>query len=154
MTNKPSFWRKYRYQLSAFVLVLPFWFLYQSMTPVFPPAWPAQQVGDFEITPMPLDLEQPYVHHEAYVKDFMLMFNKGKISDIRQGYVNIGPEPIPLGILQQAEDGIMHGNRHGQHVHAITPATFSPTDKMWVTIETWQGQQLTASWDLPETLLK
>lgn len=154
MINKASFWRKYRYQLSGAVLVLPFWFLYQSMTPEFPPAWPVQQVGDFEITPMPLDLKEPYVHHDAYVKDFMLMFNKGKISDIRQGYVNIGPTPVPLEILQQAEDGILHGNRHGQHVHAIAPATFSATDKMWLTIETWQGEQLTASWELPETLLK
>jgi len=56
--------------------------------------------------------------------------------------------------LQQAEDGIMHGSRHSQHVHAIAPASFTATDKMWVTIETWQGEQLTASWELPEMLLR
>jgi len=153
MINHTLFWKKYRYQLSGTVLALPFWFLYQSMTPQFPPAWPAQQVGDFQITPMPLDLKPPYAHHETYVKDFMLTFNRGNISDLRQGYVNIGPAPLPLSQLQQAEDGILHGNRHSQHVHAIAPKTFSVTDKMWITLETWQGEQLTASWELPEMLL-
>ena len=46
MARNNSFWQRHKYKLNGLVLVLPFWFLYQSITPVFPPAWPAQQLGD------------------------------------------------------------------------------------------------------------
>ncbi|NRQ41769.1 hypothetical protein HRH59_04180 [Rheinheimera sp. YQF-2] len=153
MARNNSFWQRHKYKLNGLVLVLPFWFLYQSLTPVFPPVWPAQQVGQFEIAPMPLNLEPPYAHHDEYVKDFMLMFNKGDISAIRQGYLNIGPAALPLAQLQQGEEGILHGSRHGQHVHAIAPQQFSSTDKVWLTLQTWQGETLTTSWTLPPELL-
>ncbi|SEH67233.1 hypothetical protein SAMN05660691_00803 [Rheinheimera pacifica] len=153
MARSNSVWQRHKYKLNGLVLVLPFWFLYQSLTPEFPPAWPAQQVGQFEIAPMPLNLKPPYAHHDEYVKDFMLMFGQGDVSDIRQGYVNIGPAPLPIEELQQGDEGILHGSRHGQHVHAIAPKQFSATDKLWLTIETWQGEQLTSSWELPPELL-
>ncbi|MBZ9613210.1 hypothetical protein [Rheinheimera maricola] len=153
MARSNSFWQRHKYKLNALVLLLPLWFLYQSLTPQFPPAWPAQQVGEFEIAPMPLNLEPPYAHHDEYVKDFMLMFSKGDIRTIRQGYVNIGPAALPLAQLQQSEEGILHGSRHGQHVHAIAPAHLSNTDKVWLTLQTWQGTTLTTSWRLPAELL-
>ncbi|WP_215398779.1 hypothetical protein [Rheinheimera oceanensis] len=153
MARSNSVWQRHKYKLNGLVLVLPFWFLYQSLTPEFPPAWPAQQVGQFEIAPMPLNLKPPYAHHDEYVKDFMLMFGQGDVSDIRQGYVNIGPEALPIEELQQGDEGILHGSRHGQHVHAIAPKQFSATDKLWLTIETWQGEQLISSWELPPALL-
>lgn len=153
MARSNSFWQRHKYKLNGLVLVLPFWFLYQSLTPVFPPAWPVQQVGEFEIAPMPLNLEPPYAHHDEYVKDFMLMFNTGDISNVRQGYLNIGPAPLPLARLQQGEEGILHGSRHGQHVHAIAPAQLSSVDKVWLTLQTWQGDTLITSWQLPAELL-
>ena len=153
MARRNSVWQRHKYKLNGLVLLLPFWFLYQSLTPVFPPAWPAQQVGGFEIAPMPLNLAPPYAHHDQYVKDFMLMFSQGDISSIRQGYLNIGPQALPLAQLQQGEEGILHGSRHGQHVHAIAPKTLSASDKVWLTLQTWQGDILTTSWDLPPELL-
>ena len=153
MARSNSFWQRHKYKLNGLVLVLPLWFLYASLTPEFPPMWPAQQVGEFEIAPMPLNLEPPYVHHDEYVKDFMLMFSKGDISSIRQGYLNIGPQALPLAQLQQGEEGILHGSRHGQHVHAIAPKTLSAGDKVWLTLQTWQGDTLTTSWELPAELL-
>ncbi len=151
--RKNTLWQRYKYLLNGLVLILPFWFLYQSMTPEFPPAWPAQQIGEFEISPMPLDMKPPYAHHDEYVKDFLLIFGKGKIANIRQAYLNIGPSPLPLEELQQGDEGILHGSRHGQHVHAIAPPAFSVTDKAWLTIQTWQGELLQISWDLPAELL-
>lgn len=151
--RQDTLWQRYKYLLNGLVLILPFWFLYQSLTPEFPPAWPAKQVGEFEISPMPFDMKQPYAHHDEYVKDFLLIFAKGNITDIRQGYLNIGPAPLPLAELQQGDEGILHGGRHGQHVHAIAPPVFSATDKAWLTIQTWQGELLQISWDLPAELL-
>ena len=147
-----SFWQRHKYKLNGLLLVLPFWFLYQSLTPQFPQAWPAQQVGSFEVAPMPLNLEPPYAHHDQYVKDFMLMFNKGDIRAIRQGYLNIGPVALPLAQLQQGEAGILHGSRHSQHVHAIAPKSLTDSDKVWLTLQTWQGELLTTSWSLAPQL--
>ena len=153
MARSNSFWQRHKYKLNGLVLLLPFWFLYQSLTPEFPPAWPAQQVGEFEIAPMPLNLKPPYAHHDQYVKDFFLTFGQGDISHIRQAYINIGPQPLPLAQLQQGEEGILHGSRHGQHVHAIAPKTLSASDKVWLTLQTWHGEMLIASWELPKQLL-
>lgn len=153
MAHANPFWQRHKYKLNGLVLLLPLIFLYQSLNPGFPDAWEAQQLGTFEIAPMPLDLKPPYAHHDEYVKDFLLIFNKGQVSDIRQGYVNIGPEALSLTELQQEDEGILHGSRHGQHVHAIAPPRFAPGDKLWLTIQTWQGELLTASWELPASLM-
>lgn len=153
MARTNSVWQRHKYTLNGLVL-LPFWFLYQSLTPEFPPAWPAQQIGDFEIAPMPLNLKPPYAHHDQYVKDFFLTFNQGDISNIRQAYINIGSAALPLAQLQQGEDGILHGSRHGQHVHAIAPKTLSAGDKVWLTLQTWHGETLITHWGLPAELLQ
>lgn len=154
MSNTRSiFWRKYKYQLNGLILILPVLFLYQSLTPNFPAAWQAQQVGEFTISPMPADLKAPYQHHDDYVKDFSLIFERGDIGKIRQAYVNIGPAALPLSQLQQSENGILHGNKHGQHVHAIAPANLRTTDRLWVSIQNWQGEWLVAQWPLPTEIL-
>lgn len=151
--NDSLFWQKNKYKLNGLILLLPLLFLYQSLTPTFPPAWLSQQVGEFKIAPMPLDLNTPYTHHDDYVKDFMLIFEQGDIGNIRQGYANIGPEALPLDILQRSENGILHGNKHGQHVHAIAAKSLTATDKLWVSIENWQGEWQVAKWPLPNELL-
>lgn len=146
-------WLKNKYKLSGLVLILPIFFLYQSLTPIFPPAWQAQQFGKFKIAPLPLDLNAPYVHHDDYVKDFMLIFEKGESNDIRQAYANLGPEVLPLEVLQRSENGILHGNKHGQHVHAITVEKLTSTDSLWVSIENWQGEWQVMEWPLLGNLI-
>ena len=148
------FWKKNQYKLSGIILILPIWFLYQSLNPSFPPAWQAQQVGEFTIAPMPLDMNAPYMHHDEFVKDFMLIFEQGDISQIRQGYVNIGPKALPLEALQRGENGVLHGNKHGQHVHAIAAQKLTTSDSLWVSIENWQGQWQQAKWPLPAELVQ
>ncbi|MFM9673606.1 hypothetical protein, partial [Streptomyces galilaeus] len=66
------------------------------------------------------------------MKDFYLAFNQGDISNIRQAYLNIGPAPLPLSEFAKSDEGIMHGTDHGQHAHAIAPATIGQNDKLWV----------------------
>lgn len=149
-----TFWQRNKFKLSGLVLILPFWFLYQSFQVDFPDTWEAQQLGPFEVTPMPLDLDAPYAHHDDYVKDFMLMFSQGEVADIRQGYLSIGPEPLPLAKLEQDDQGILHGSRHGQHVHGIAPASLSANDKVWLTIQDWQGEVYVANWELPPELVE
>ncbi|XPF94155.1 hypothetical protein ACM9HF_19430 [Colwellia sp. RE-S-Sl-9] len=147
-----SFWHRYKYKLNALVLILPFYFLYQSLTPEFPKDWGTKKIGSFEITLTPYDLAQPYIHGGHYTKDFMLIFSGGDLKHIRQAYLNIGEEPLPLARLQAGDEGILHGSQHGQEVHGIAPPTLKPEHKAWLTIEDWQGEQLVTKWDLPEKL--
>ncbi|OUS53414.1 hypothetical protein BM607_005775 [Shewanella sp. SACH] len=148
-----SFWLKNKYKLSGLILLLPLLFLYQSLTPTFPPAWQAQQLGEFSIAPLPLNLNAPYVHHDDYVKDFMLVFEKGEIANIRQGYANIGTQALPIADLQRSENGILHGNKHGQHVHAIASEKLTSADSLWISIENWQGEWQVGKWPLPADIL-
>ena len=148
-----SFWHRHKYKVNGFFLILPVYFLYQSLFPEFPKIWTAQKIGSFEIAPMPYNLDPPYLHDGHYTKDFMLIFSQGNIAHIRQAYLNIGEEALPLVTLQAGDEGILHGSQHGQEVHAIAPEIIKPEHKMWLTIESWQGKQLVTSWDLPKELL-
>lgn len=152
--RQDTWWQRNKFKLNALVLILPVWFLYQSLNPQFPAAWQTKQLGDYELTPMPFNKDGPYFHHDMYVKDFLLTFSKGEVSSIRQAYLNIGERALPLAELQQGEGGILHGTRHGQHVHAIAKPTLTADDKMWLTVQNWQGDTWVTSWDLPEGLVQ
>ncbi|MDB2386900.1 hypothetical protein N9W21_06110 [Shewanella sp.] len=148
-----NLWHRYKYKINVFLLILPCYFFYQSLFPQFPSAWDSKKIAGFEITPIPYNLKQPYLHHGSYTKDFMIMFSEGKVDDIRQAYVNIGIEPLPLAVLQTSDKGILHGSQHGQEVHAISASVLKAEDKVWLTIEDWQGQRIVTSWSLPKALL-
>jgi len=150
---KNSVWQRHKYKINALVLILPVYFLYQSLFPEFPNAWRGQKIETFEIIPTPYDLDPPYMHDGHYTKDFMLTFSQGKIEHIRQAYLNIGTAALPLTELQAGDEGILHGSQHGQEVHAIAPAMIKSTHKLWLTIENWRGKLLVMSWDLPEEFL-
>ncbi|CAM3919388.1 MULTISPECIES: hypothetical protein [Pseudoalteromonas] len=148
-----TWWQGNKYLLNALILVLPCIYIYQALNPTFPELWQEHTVGEFKIAPMPLNMEQPYSHHNEYVKDFFLAFNQGEISNIRQAYLNIGPYPLPLTELAKGDEGIMHGTNHGQHAHAIAPSGISKDDKLWITIQTWQGEELIQHWAIPNQLI-
>ncbi|MCH1924005.1 hypothetical protein L9G74_05600 [Shewanella sp. C32] len=146
---KATFWHRNKFKLSGLLLLLPVYYLYQSLHPSFPDSLQEQQIGAFKVAPMPLDLESSYQHDGAYIKDFMVLFNQGNPEDIRQAFMSIGPAQLDLATLQDGDLGILHGSRYGKHVHAIAPETFSANDRIWLTIENWQGELNTISWSLP-----
>ena len=149
-----TLWNRYKFKINSFVLVLSCYFLYQSLNPQFPDTWQAKQIGEFNITPMPYNLEAPYLHHGVYTKDFFLIFNKGQVKNIRQAYLNIGVQALTLEELQSDEHGILHGSQHGQEVHALSVKVLEPEHKLWLTIETWQGKQYITSWNLVPELIE
>ncbi len=152
--RRNSLWNRHKYKINGLVLILPFYFLYQSLTPKLPEALNTQKIASFEIAPTPFNMEPPYFHDGHYTKDFMLAFSQGNIKDIRQAYLNIGSKALPFTKLQAGDDGILHGNQHSQEVHAIAPAVIKSKHKLWLTIENWQGERMVTSWDLPKELLQ
>lgn len=149
-----TLWNRYKFKLNGLVLLLSVYFLYKALTPEFPDSFTPKQLGTFEVSPMPYNLDPPYLHDGHYTKDFFITFSKGNVSDIRQAYLNIGKQAIALTILEQDHEGILHGSQHGQEVHGISPKTLVATDKVWLTIETWQGDMMVTHWDLPKALLE
>ncbi|MGO1328932.1 MAG: hypothetical protein ACTHT9_04600 [Idiomarina loihiensis] len=153
--RKNTFWNRNKFKLSGLILILPFYFLYQQLQlPELPPVWDEKQAGPFKVALQPANNDAPYAHHEDWVKDFSAYVNEGKVSDIRQGYVNIGEEPIAIEELQQDDVGILHGSELLQHVHAIAPQKLEPQQRVWVTLQTWNGDVHQAHWELPETWVK
>ncbi|MEI6893471.1 MAG: hypothetical protein V5789_02325 [Colwellia sp.] len=148
-----TLWNRYKYKLNVLIILLPFYFIYQSLTPEPLESWPAKKIASFEVTPMPDNFDPPYFHDDHYTKDFSLTFTQGKVSNIRQAYLNIGKEPIALSTLEAGNEGILHGSQHGQEAHAISPKVLKATDKVWLTIADWQGHHVITSWDLPQALL-
>lgn len=144
-----TFWHKHKFKLSGLLLLLPVYFFYQSLHPSFPASLPAQQIGALTVAPMPLDMAPPYQHDGEYIKDFMLLFNAGNPDAMRQAFMNIGPAPLPYAQQIAHDLGVLHGSRYGMHVHALSPETFSRADRLWLTVENWQGERKAISWPLP-----
>lgn len=153
--RKNTFWNRSKFKLSALILILPIYFLYdQLQPPTIPDVWKEKQIGPFGIALQPTNNEAPYAHHDDWVKDFSAYVNEGKVSDIRQGYVSIGEKPVPLNVLENNDVGILHGSDLLQHVHAIAPQHYEPGHRVWLTLQTWDGKVHKTSWQLPSNWLK
>ncbi|CAD5269092.1 conserved hypothetical protein [Alteromonas sp. 38] len=56
---------------------------------------------------------------------------------------------LPIEEMANEKPSILHGTKHGNHVHALSQPSFSAGDKIWLTIQQWNGELLTLSWELP-----
>jgi hypothetical protein len=151
--RKNTIFNRHKFKLSGLALLFPIYFLYQQQQiPVFPAPWAAKQVGEFNLTIQPVNKEVPYAHDAEWFKDFTVFINKGRITQIRQAYANIGTAPIPIEQLQLNDIGLLHGSSLLQHVHAISPVHIASNDKVWITIQTWDGIIFTQSWQFNNLL--
>lgn len=153
MTQQPSalhrWWMRYRFKLNGLLLLLPGWFLYQSMNPQFPPALPLAQLGPYDVRVMPLTTDGPYLHHGEWVKDYYLQWCDDCAKRIRQGFLLVSAEKPDLAQLSKGHSSVLHGTQHGLHVHAQSPETPKSGDKLWLLIQDWHGQVYTHAWVLP-----
>ncbi len=144
-TPSPSRWTRWKYLLNGFLIVAPFWFFYQAMTQTFPAEWPEQTIGPFTAAISPADDAPPYSHHGSYVKDFSVRFCTGCVDNIRVAYLHVGKQPAAL-----ADDleGILHGGAVSQNAHAPYPLSLQPDDRLWLTVQEWNGAIHHTSWPL------
>lgn len=134
-----------KYWLNGLLLVLPIWFLWTSLNPVFEPEWPEQKAGPFTVALTPLDAGPPYRHGDGYLKDFSARFCQGCVTQIRYAWLSVGAQPAPL---PESLDGVLHGSSVGQHVHAPYPAALRPGDRLWLAMQDWRGAVHHVSWPL------
>ncbi len=145
MKNRQAWLQRQLLRLSVIFLITPVWFLYQSMNPVFPDAWPEQPVGPFTATPTPADDNAPYYYAGKHYKDFSVRLCEGCTAQVRRAFLSIGAE---AGIPEGEPTGILHGSRFILHAHAPVPERITQQDRLWLTIEDWQGKQYQQSWEL------
>jgi hypothetical protein len=140
-------WQRGRFWLSGLLLVLPCWYLWQSFNPVFPAEWPERQAGPFAVAVTPADDAPPYRHDDARQMDFSARFCDGCVAKIRMAWLSVGAQPAPL-----PDDlaGVLHGDSRMQHAHAPVPRASAPQDRLWLTVESWDGKVHHADWPLPE----
>ncbi len=148
MSKSRQLWQRHKFNLNGLVLILPFWFLYESLNISFPAALPKATLGPYEVTAMPLNEEGPYSHHGEWVKDYYLQWCEGCVEKIRQGFLLVSDTPPDLATLSQGHSSLLHGNKHGLHVHASMPAQTKAGDKLWLVIEDWRGQVYSTHWVL------
>lgn len=135
-----------KYLINGLLLGLPIYYFYQAMHPVFPPSWATQPIGSLSATPTPSNDLPAYRGKDGELKDFAVSFCQGCGAGIRQAWLNAGAAP-----LADAPDewGRLHGSPHGFHVHAPYPAQPKATDRLWLSVQTWDGQLHRQSWPLP-----
>ncbi|MDO9596162.1 MAG: hypothetical protein Q7J47_00435 [Azoarcus sp.] len=143
---RPARWRRAKYWLNALVLIAPVWFFYASLTPEFPPPWETQTVGPFSVTPTPHNSAPPYDHHGVRVKDFGFRFCDGCVERIRLAHANVGPQALPA---LEGGDGVVHGHGAQQEAHVPYPAQAGEGDRLWLTVQEWNGAIHRRAWPLP-----
>lgn len=139
--------RRWMYRFSGFVLIAPAWFFYEAMSPPpLPQQWQQQSIGPFTAAPQPANNDAPYPHDGAFAKDFSVHFCAGCVERIRVAWLSVGEQP---SALPDDLAGILHGNNFEQHVHAPFPKQRGNNDKLWLTVQQWNGQTHHAAWPLP-----
>lgn len=141
-----TFWQRWRYRINGLLLLAPCWFLYDALTPTFPPEWPEQPIGPFSAAPRPADDNPPYPHDGGYLKDFSVRFCDGCVTKIRTAHVSVGRQPLE----QPATDGLLHGSSRSQHVHVPYPPSQGAGEMLWVSVQEWSGRMHHAAWPLPQ----
>ncbi|WP_223668547.1 hypothetical protein [Kangiella shandongensis] len=137
--------KRWKYCLNGLLLILPIWYLYHQMNPTFPEPLEQKDIGPFTVQPMPLNNEAAYDYGGGYLKDFSLTFCEGCTDKIRYAYMSVGESPAPM---PEGVDGVIHGASDLKHAHAPFPEQVTESDKLWVTVQDWQGKSYHAFWDL------
>ena len=143
---KRTLWQKSRYWLNALLIAAPVYFLVTSLIPaVKPEPWKEQAIGPFSAVPTPADNEPPYQHDGEWVKDFNVKFCDGCVAKIRFAYMSVGTQPAPIPI---DGEGLLHGNNQVQQAHTPYPLQLTDQDKLWISVQEWDGTLHHASWAL------
>lgn len=140
MKKMPQRWP---FWLNGLLLLLPVWFFWQALHPVVPPEWPEQPVGPFTVAVTPADTAAPYTWDGQSLKDFSARFCAGCVAQIRQAWLSSGaqPQPLPADLT-----GLLHGDSQTQHAHAPVPAQWQSGDRLWLTVQAWDGSEHHVSW--------
>lgn len=82
------------------------------------------------------------------MKDLAARFCDGCARDIRAAYLTVDHERPSI---DQAGSPL-HGNPHHLEAHVFFPTTFRGDERLWLTVDAWDGSVFQTSWALAELL--
>ncbi|MFT4160775.1 PepSY-associated TM helix domain-containing protein [Shinella sp.] len=138
-------WRRWRFHLSALLLVLPMVWLphYLSQNKPAARAGLGQRVaGQFDAGPWSVTLaewrnEPPRPHDDEYEKVFMLALSQDSIAQVKAVYVRLGQ---PRGDVRTS--GVLaSGSPYRMRATVHMPAEVDPAAELWLTLEGWDGSK-------------
>jgi len=149
---KPSFWRRWRFHLSALLLILPIIYVpkyFENLALSRGLMGLGQRpAGDVQVGPWKLQfaewkVEPPHTDPAGMVKTFTMAQCAGCSDQIRAVYVRVG-KPRSL----RAAGSIFFGSPHRAFATVPIPPRTAPDAELWVTAEGWDGSVHQAAWPL------
>lgn len=141
-------WERSRFHLSALLLLVPLALAPAALRTPSPElgarALPERTVGPWSVVVSEAKLEAP-PSGEGATKDYNARFCEGCAEAIRAAWLTAGSEPRP-----GTNNGLLHGSPHQLEAHAPYPARIAPGDRLWLTVEGWDGRTHEVSWPLHE----
>lgn len=146
-------WFRGKYYLSGLILILPLIAFPNYFTRVAVPRLgahilPEQAVGPFQVTLAEFMPGPPLVGpKEHLLKDYALEIREGYPDRIRSVYIRVGVPPNARNLGE-----IMHGTPYRLHAHVRFMTPPRADERMWLTLEEWDGSIHQASWPLSEVM--
>lgn len=138
-----GFWKRWRFHLSALLLILPLAYLPHYLDEHEPAqsfGLGKREIGRFQIGPWPVRLgewrnEAPRLHDGEYEKGFMLALCQDCIPDVKAAYLRIGK---PRGDIRTS--GVLFsGSPYRMFTDLRVPQDLAPDAELWLTLEGWDG---------------
>lgn len=149
---KPGFWRRWRFHLSALLLILPIIYVPKYFDNLALSrglmGLGQRSAGDVQVGPWKLQfaewkVEPPKSDPAGMVKTFTMAQCEGCKDQIRAIYVRVG-KPRSL----RAAGSIFFGSPHRAFATVPIPPRTAPDAELWITAEGWDGSVHQAAWPL------
>ncbi len=148
-------WRRWRYHVSAALLVLPLAYLPRYFDDLAllrgDKGLGQREVGEQTVGPWSVRLaewrvEAPRREGEAgYMKQFTLALCRECIGQVKAAYLHVG-KPRSL----RAAGALFSGSPYRQMTSVPIPTRATPASELWLTLEGWDGSVYQASWPLKQ----
>ena len=146
LMNEPvssGFWKRWRFRLSGFLLILPLAWLPHYLDEQKPAAQQGlgkREIGQFAVGPWRVKMgewrtEAPRLHDGEYEKAFTLSLCPECVSQVKAAYLRIG---VPRGDIRTA--GVLFaGSPYRLFTNLRIPQNLKSDAELWLTLEGWDG---------------
>lgn len=146
-------WLRWRFHLCVLVLLVPVFFFTSSMNEerldsglrgLGMRELPEQSVGPWRVRLAEKTLMAPTADGEAgHTKPFVAAFCQVCIPEIRAAYLRIGK---PRNV--RSAGALFYGSLYRSDVQLVIPPTLRSADRIWLTVEGWDGSVHQTSWPI------
>lgn len=152
-TDLRRVWHRWKFRLSGLLLLAPAAVIVSELTDAHDD-FDARVLSTGTVGPWSVTLAEAWQGPPAtnlpgtiVMKDFAAKFCDGCAADIRAAYLAVGERPS-----SDQAGSPLHGNPHHLEAHVLFPTDFRDDDRLWLTVDAWDGSVYQTSWPLSELL--